>query len=729
MVSRLNKSIFLFVILMTAFSFASAKLEIGFNNKAIPSIDLSQSNISTGVINNYYNQTNLSGYVPYNGATQPVDLGANKFKALEVNINNGMLFSESGTLDYSRIATYGDLFFYINDEITQGAVIDRNGNLNATGYIKGNYASSFGDDNGNIKIEDPLGIGIPMFKEINALDSTFGVFAEDSVTIFDNTNYQSAGTERPILRFLKSDLTNLYLEADFGNNWIKANSMRIDTLNTGTLTITGDLITTGKGVFGADTGYPTNTKFYVGDNAGAGEQVATEVIGVLFKGGGTGNDFDDAIAEKVMGTFTMNLGSSYSNLYGIKVVPMTIDGGGNVYNTYGLYVQNSSVGSVSNWAGYMNGSFGVNGVVNISNGDVYINKKPVSPWLYNQSDTAGSSVYVPYINAIKSVDLGANNLTIDGASVVFGTFSKSDTIDTLTAGYASTTKKVGGIALGYNAYSGGSGAAALGWFANATGDYSFASGSSTKAIGEGSTATGGGTIALGVYSKVSGYFANASGNYSTAFGTNFDCKQNYAFCFSGGNFGIGTGNPTHTLNVVGSENITGNLIIEQNLSVKRPYWNGYNNETQQFKDTNAVQIINISNNNDYDSYGIHVENNQNLTFDMTGDYLCILSPEFYQATGSNKVIAFWYQRKNSTGGMQDVAWTNSRYTMANGEYTAPAIPFQFDITNPATDKVRFMWYSDSTASQIISIPAPTNPTRPGIPSTILNCQKVSEITP
>lgn len=168
--------------------------------------------------------------------------------------------------------------------------------------------------------------------------------------------------------------------------------------------------------------------------------------------------------------------------------------------------------------------------------------------------------------------------------------------------------------------------------------------------------------------------------------------------------------------------VLGNAVIDGNLSVKRPYWNGYDNSTQAFLDLNNVQVINISNNDDYDAYGIKVVDRQNLTFDQTGAYRCILSPEFYQASGTNKIITFWFQ-KNGV----DVPWSNSRYTIINQEYFAPAIPFQFDIHNPATDTIRFMWYSDSTNTQIYSSGALTLPTRPSIPGIILNCNKMSEI--
>lgn len=172
---------------------------------------------------------------------------------------------------------------------------------------------------------------------------------------------------------------------------------------------------------------------------------------------------------------------------------------------------------------------------------------------------------------------------------------------------------------------------------------------------------------------------------------------------------------------IASLNLTGNF------SAKRAYWNGYENSTQLLVSTTAAQVINISNNNDYDAYLIAVEGRQNLTFSTTGDYLCILSPEFYNSAATANV-GFWYQKTNSTGQMNDVAWSNSRYRLANGEYNAPAIPFQFDITNTANDKIRFMWNSDNANTQIISLTGLTNPVRPSIPGIILNCAKVSEIT-
>lgn len=189
------------------------------------------------------------------------------------------------------------------------------------------------------------------------------------------------------------------------------------------------------------------------------------------------------------------------------------------------------------------------------------------------------------------------------------------------------------------------------------------------------------------------------------------------------------------LDILGNVNITGNLSITGllidngntnitgNLSVRNSYWTGYDNSTQNFINTANAQVINVSNNLDIDKWQINVTNRQNLTFERTGDYSCTLSPQFFQ-NGGGSLVTFWMQ-KNGV----DVPWSNSRYSMSNNEYNAPSINFHFDIENPATDNIRFMWWSDSTSTQIYSSGALINPTRPSIPGIILNCLRISDLTP
>lgn len=175
------------------------------------------------------------------------------------------------------------------------------------------------------------------------------------------------------------------------------------------------------------------------------------------------------------------------------------------------------------------------------------------------------------------------------------------------------------------------------------------------------------------------------------------------------------------LNIGNNLNVTGNVHIDGNVSMKRPYLNAYDNTTQNFLSTANAQLVNIS--NIEDNYLVNIVGKTNITFQQTGDYLLTFSPEFYQSSGTNKIITFWI-RKNGV----DVPWSNSRFTIINQQYMAPSITYQVDIENPLTDTIQFVWYSDSTNTQLVSVESLINPTRPSIPSVLLNVLKISEVT-
>ena len=172
-------------------------------------------------------------------------------------------------------------------------------------------------------------------------------------------------------------------------------------------------------------------------------------------------------------------------------------------------------------------------------------------------------------------------------------------------------------------------------------------------------------------------------------------------------------------------NITQNLNIEKdlkvhgNVSFQNPHLNAFDNSTQNFLTLGTAQVMNLTNNG-YHSHQIYIVNQQNITFDRVGHYQLCASPQFYQTSGMNKEVEFWLQ-KNGV----DVEWSNSRYTMDNGEYYAPHICWEIVIVNPSTENARVMWTSDSTSSQLISVDGLTSPTRPGIPSVIMNVELVS----
>ena len=174
------------------------------------------------------------------------------------------------------------------------------------------------------------------------------------------------------------------------------------------------------------------------------------------------------------------------------------------------------------------------------------------------------------------------------------------------------------------------------------------------------------------------------------------------------------------MKVLGDLNVTGNTKIYGNVSFQNPHLNAFDNSTQNFLTLGTAQPMNLTSDGHYHSHQINIINNNNLTFDRIGHYELCTSPQFYQASGINKEIEFWLEM-NGVG----VEWTNSRYTMDNEEHTAPHICWEIQITNPLTEYAQIMWVSDSTSSQLISIDGLINPTRPSIPSVIMDVEWIS----
>ena len=121
---------------------------------------------------------------------------------------------------------------------------------------------------------------------------------------------------------------------------------------------------------------------------------------------------------------------------------------------------------------------------------------------------------------------------------------------------------------------------AIGSSITASDTYSLGIGQIITSSGWGSTVIGHTSKALGTTSLALGYKANAtttnsvaigsllqsSGINSVALGYNISCTKANSVCLGTQFTGIGTGNPTHALNVVGDGNFTGNLIVEGNTT-------------------------------------------------------------------------------------------------------------------------------------------------------------------
>jgi hypothetical protein len=177
------------------------------------------------------------------------------------------------------------------------------------------------------------------------------------------------------------------------------------------------------------------------------------------------------------------------------------------------------------------------------------------------------------------------------------------------------------------------------------------------------------------------------------------------------------------LNLGGTINITGDLIVEGNMSIKRPYGMFSDNTTQIINLVNTPQVVNFS--TVEDSYLMNLVNKQNFSFQLSGDYLIEVSA-IYTVDTNGEYIQFWVQKTNSSGQFVNIPRSNTRMQFPNAYTEIPlAVPFIIDLL--PTDKLRFMTATSNAGSSIVYT---TNTSySPATPSIIVTFSKISEITP
>jgi hypothetical protein len=177
-------------------------------------------------------------------------------------------------------------------------------------------------------------------------------------------------------------------------------------------------------------------------------------------------------------------------------------------------------------------------------------------------------------SGLQSTAMGANTTASAQYSTAMGWQTSASAWSSTAMGVGTTASGMGSTAMGFGTRASGEYSTAMGEATIASGKDSTAMGDETNASGETSTAMGAGSKASGRWSTAMGIDARAlgegsiamgegawaSGNYSIAIGRDITCSQENATCISH-NVGIGTGSPTHKLNVIGDVNITGNLIV------------------------------------------------------------------------------------------------------------------------------------------------------------------------
>src|SRR3989338_577931 len=189
---------------------------------------------------------------------------------------------------------------------------------------------------------------------------------------------------------------------------------------------------------------------------------------------------------------------------------------------------------------------------------------------YNSSATGDYSFAFGNIanaSGLAAMAFGAYTIASGSVATAMG-YSTTASGEVSTAmGQGTTASGHWSTAIGLDSTASGNYATVIGRSTTASGEYSTAMGRDTIASGVSSTAMGSTTTASGVYSTAMGYSTTASGNYSTAAGKDITCSQNNAFCFGGGNMGVGTGTPAQKLDVRGDGNFSGTIYIKNNTDI------------------------------------------------------------------------------------------------------------------------------------------------------------------
>jgi hypothetical protein len=121
----------------------------------------------------------------------------------------------------------------------------------------------------------------------------------------------------------------------------------------------------------------------------------------------------------------------------------------------------------------------------------------------------------------------------------------------------------------------------------------------------------------------------------------------------------------------------------------------------------------------YDTSGVSVENGTKLQVSAPGVYNLGVSLQLANSTNASQDIDVWF-RKNGV----DIANSNSRMGLparkspSDPAHSLMTIPFVIDMRTG--DYVEFVWRTTDVGAYIEAYSAGTSPTRPAIPSVIVN---------
>lgn len=306
-------------------------------------------------------------------------------------------------------------------------------------------------------------------------------------------------------------------------------------------------------------------------------------------------------------------------------------------------------------------------------------------------------------------NFGAGNAALN--SVTTGSYNMcqgSNACQSVTTGLANCMVGTGAFTFGLGSYNSGIGDGAWG---------------NLRGSADGNSCFGracGSSVVNGNYNLFMGYNSGSTPlqrntSYCIAIGGSNTAPS---YCDKNNQMVLGM-NITNETIIWGTKNTTmmGNVNILGNLSVKRPY--------AMYSDT-GLQVIAVSNtaypvrfNVTEDDYQIIKTNNENITFQQTGDYLIEISAIVTTDT-ANKHVEIWVQ-KNGV----DVPRSNTKVEFSNPNLEQViSVPFILDMNT--TDKMRIMWASDDAGSSMVYVGATAY--SPETPSIIMTINKISEIT-
>lgn len=167
---------------------------------------------------------------------------------------------------------------------------------------------------------------------------------------------------------------------------------------------------------------------------------------------------------------------------------------------------------------------------------------------------------------------------------------------------------------------------------------------------------------------------------------------------------------------------TGNIVVNGNVSIKRPYGMFSSTETQVMTAANTAYPITFNwTENAYEI--IKASDNSNFSVQQTGNYLIELSA-ITDTDTVNKHIDIWAQKNGA-----NIPRSNTKVQLPSANTkTLIVVPFIIDLNT--SDSFRLMMNSDDAGSQLLYVAGSGSGANavPETPSIIMTITKLSELT-